>query len=607
MLSSRSAHVCFIPDENQVADELVRLTRRFADFMRPPSRELPMSALKRSTFCAAMALSLFMVDASAQQFSWESAADNGTIAPGGDPAATFRSYNQPAINNAGVVVFRARSSAGGGAQIDGIYQRDLSGPNPVVKLLARDDVVPDPNNTSYVGLPASFTEFPSTPRIDQGTGLVATRGQHRAVWTYLLGETETRIGTAGIYAFPQGVPVTGASLLGSVVETDQVTLSFPWYTVPGAILGTRFDQFPGSPTVTNGRFIAFKGNYTDPVDGLGRTGVYFRDVLASTPTSYTGLIADSNMLVPNQPKGGSVKFGSTAPPSAVNGFVYFTGLDIEDAPTLGGIYRAQIPSSPSPLSPLTLPLSVMVGIGDQVPGEPPGMVFNGLGEGLSVSGDGNLVSFWAQWGTDTFEKTLLCPTDGNADIIAYCNEIHPAGLVVNIPVNQGIFVHDATTGMTIPVARTLHDGVEDLLFWGFSGRPPGVGGTEDTDIEPARWRSSAFAALSFGVDEPAQLVFKAQRDGLDGLYLREGTVFQLPLKTVAEVGTTLGTSVDPLAPAGSLISAVGVERDGFRNGRLAITASMLFVDPIDPNITESWGGIYVSPVVIDLIFRDGFD
>lgn len=82
---------------------------------------------------------------------------------------------------------------------------------------------------------------------------------------------------------------------------------------------------------------------------------------------------------------------------------------------------------------------------------------------------------------------------------------------------------------------------------------------------------------------------------------------ELPLRTVAEVGTTPGTDLDPLAPAGSLVSSVGVEREGFRNGRLAITATMLYVDPIDPTITESWGGIYMSTGVIDLIFRDGFD
>ncbi|MBK8286996.1 MAG: hypothetical protein IPK97_20210 [Ahniella sp.] len=82
----------------------------------------------------------------------------------------------------------------------------------------------------------------------------------------------------------------------------------------------------------NNRYIVYKGNYTDPVDGLGRTGIYFRDVVASGPTPYTGLIANSNMLIPNQPSGGTTKFGSTAPPSGANGFVFFTGLDIEEAP-----------------------------------------------------------------------------------------------------------------------------------------------------------------------------------------------------------------------------------------------------------------------------------
>ena len=184
-----------------------------------------MTFATRSTCRAVLVAAFFTANVSAQQLSWETTANNGTIAPGGDPAATFRSYNQPALNNAGVIVFRARSSTGSGAQIDGIYQRDLNGPNPVVKLLARDDVVPDPNNTFYMGTPASFTEFPSTPRIDQDSGLVATRGQHQPVWTYMLGETETRIGTAGIYAFPLGTPVTGASLLGSALEADQVIVT----------------------------------------------------------------------------------------------------------------------------------------------------------------------------------------------------------------------------------------------------------------------------------------------------------------------------------------------------------------------------------------------
>lgn len=103
------------------------------------------------------------------------------------------------------------------------------------------------------------------------------------------------------------------------------------------------------------------------------------------------------------------------------------------------------------------------------------------------------------------------------------------------------------------------------------------------------------------------MVFKAERNGTNGLYLREGMVDGLPLMTVAEVGTTIGTSIDPLAPAGSLVSAVGVERDGFRNGRLAVTLSMLYVDPVDPEITLGWAGIYYSQVLEAGLFRNGFE
>lgn len=538
----------------------------------------------------------------AQPVMWGTVASNGDVAPGGDPTATFRSYSQPAINDAQQVVFRARSRPeSGGAQVDGVYSRDFSVPGSIVKLLARDDTVPAPNNTDYQGVPAAFTEFPSIPRIDPTSSLTATRGSHRPVWTYLLGATETRVGTAGIYAFPSDTAVTGASLLGSAVEPDQVTLSFPQYSVPGATPGTRFDQFPGSPAEFDGKGIAFKGNYTDPADGLSRTGVYYRDVL-SDPPRYTGLIADSNMLIPNQPAGGTVLFGSTAPPSAANGWIYFVGLDIEEAPTLGGIYRAHV-SINSPIL-QTPQLHVLVGIGDQVPGEPPGIGFRTFGEGLSVASDGSQVAFWASWGTETFQKTLVCPTDGNADLIAYCNEQYPEGLVVDIPVNQGIFIYDTASAQAVRLARTGEDGLEDLLFWVFSGMPPGVGGG-DEGAEPPRWRSSAFAALSAPAGQLAQVAFKAQRNGTQGIYAREA--FQPALVTIAEVGITEGTAIDPSAPAGSLVSAVGVERDGFRNGVLAITASMTYVDPADPEVSVGWAGIYAGPVSLDIIFKSGFE
>lgn len=527
---------------------------------------------------------------------WGTAVNNADTIPG-NPGSNFNSYNQPSINANGLIVFRARSSGQGGAEpISGIFLRNTNGPNPIVPFLKRGDAVPQPNNTLYNGVPAAFSEFPSTPRIDHVFDLVATRGQSQPVWTYLLGTTETRVGTSGIYANPGGTPTTAASLLGAAVDADQVTISFPQYSVPDTLPATRFDQFPGSPAITGNRYIVWKGNYTDPATQLSKTGVFFRD-LALNPPSATLAIATSGMRIPNQPAGGTAVFGSTAPPSAANGFAFFTGFDVEEAPTLGGIYRAPLSDKP--------PLQTLVGVGDPVPGEA-GATFTSFGEGLSVSSDARYVSFWGAWGTQTFAKTLLCPTDGNAALIAFCNATYPNGLVVQIPVNQGIFVHDANIGATYRIARTLEDGVNDFLFWVYSGLPPGTGGGDESQ-EPPRWRASAFSALSAGGGRPVQTVYKAQKANSQGLYLREVGSSVFPVVTLAETGITPGQSIDPLAPANSIVTAVGVERDGFRGDRLAISVGMLFTDPVDPDVTVGWGGIYHTRVSIDAIFADGME
>ncbi len=544
----------------------------------------------------------------AQTVSWQHVANNADNAPGGGPGYVFRSYNQPAINDAGLVVFRARSSSGG-QQIDGVYRVDPVG-GVISKVLARYDTVPDPNNTFYNGVLADFTEFPSIPRIDANSALLATRGQSQPVWTYLLDGSETRIGTSGIYASDGAPAWTATSLLGAVVDADQVTPSFPWFSVPDAVIGTRFDQFPGAPTTFGGRYVAFKGNYTDPFDGLGKTGVYYRDIVTTSPVPYTALIASSNTRIPNQAAGSDVKFGATAPPSAAASSIYFTGWDNEDAPTMGGIYLAH-PHASSSMSMLLaatpLPLTTIVGIGDQVPGQAPGETFTNFGEVLSLSSDGSQVAFWATWGTQTIPKILDCPTDGRPELVAYCNEQFPSGYAVDVPLHQGIFVYDGTTSTVYPIATTGEAGMQDFLFWHFSGRVPGSG-SEDDSLEPARWRSSAFLALSTPAGKPIETAFQAVRSGVQGLYIRERLINPLPPATVAEVGVTPGTDIDPAAPVDSLVSSVGIERDGFRNGRMAITASMLYVDPLDPQISESWAGIYAGDVQsADLIFRDGFE
>ncbi|MGC1817728.1 MAG: hypothetical protein WA900_08740 [Casimicrobiaceae bacterium] len=531
-----------------------------------------------------LALAGAFATAQAQPFNWKTVVNNGYTMP--NSTALFNSYNQPSVNARGLVVFRARSK-GSQQPVRGIYERDMRSYGPLVEVTSVGATVPQPNNTYYGNYGnselAQFNEFPAFPRIDSGSSTIATRGQSQPVWTYLLADgSETRVGTAGIYTNPGGELTTGASLLGAV-RGPGGGLVFSQYQVPvpGAALGTRFDQFPGSAAVTGGATVAFKGNYTDTVTGIGMTGVYYRDVVANGGASHTYLIANSATRIPNQPAGGSVNFGSTAPPSAEGGYLYFAGFDDEDAPTLGGIYRARLAQPPV--------LQTLVGIGAQVPGEAAGTPFNRFGESLSVSSDGRYVVFWGAWGTEVTAKILACPTDGNADLIGFCKAAYPTGHMEAVPVHQGIFAYDTRKGSLAMVAKTGTDGVQDFLYWVFSGQPPGTGGGDEGEGEPPRWRASAFAAVSAKGGTAYRVAFKAARSGVDGIYLHKSPGV-VPLATVVEIGSS-GTVIDPLAPAGSLVSALGIERDGFRDRNLAVTASML-----EPATSTGWAGIYLTTV-----------
>ncbi len=494
---------------------------------------------------------------------WSTVVNNGDAAPTSVPQQdtdTFFSYNQPAVNDAGLVVWRGRAKptsggggGGGGAPTRGVYTRDMATPGAPINVVVDNQgmLVPPPNTEG-----ATFTEFPSTPRIDSGSPMVATRGQSQPVYSLPDG---TKLGTSGIYTNPGGTLTTGASQLGAVPGLEK-------FQVPGATPGTRFDQFPGSPAATGGDTIVFKGNYTD---GVGQTGVFYRDVLANGGNAPVEAIATSGMAIPN---GGGAVFGSTAPPSASGGRVAFTGLDVEAAPTTGGIYVAPIAPTPT--------LTPIATIGAAVPGVA-GETFTLFGEGLSFTG--NQLGFWGAWGAATTSFNLGCPTDGNADLIAYCVAQFPNGADVEVPVNQGIFVADVTTGAIDLIARTGEDGFTDFLYWTYSGMPPGVG-PDETDGEPPRWRSSAFVAV-----DDNDVAFKGQKGSVDGLY---GQIASLGGGLTTLLDTTMpGTLVDAEAPANSLISAIGIERDGFRNNHLAISAAML-----DAQTSESWAGVYLTDV-----------
>ena len=510
---------------------------------------------------------------------------NNSDTPPNDPTKNFFSYNQPSINAHGRVVFRARAKAptgmgGGGEPLSGVWYRDLCGvSSPGIKTLAdRVTLVPQPNNNNV-----TFTEFPSTPRIDINSNLTATRGNHQPVETIPLGGDETtKAGTTGLYFF-DGLLSTGMSNLGN----------FPQYSifqVPGVEAGTKFSVFPGSPSPSDGKYLVSKGNFvlaSAPDDE--ETCVFFRDISnASNPAT---MVASSLGLIPGE----SVTFGSTAPPSAANGKVVFTGLDNEDAPTLGGIYLAPLTSNPT--------LTPLVEIGDLVPNSQgvalgDGSSFNAFGEGLAF--DGRYLAFWAAWGSEKREIILECPADGNADIKQYCMENSPNGdglWPMEVPVNQGIFLMDTQTNSLKLVARTGNgQEFQDFLYWVFSGRPPGVGGgDEGDDAEPPRWRASAFMT----VDGARGVLFKGSRtpgEGVpkSGIYksgLSNGNVGNT--QKVVEVGDSHG-SIDAGAPLDSTVTAVGLEREALRNGWLTLT--FVFEGPPveGEEEAEGWSGIYAT-------------
>jgi hypothetical protein len=511
-------------------------------------------------------------------FTWATVANSGTVIPGGDGLIQFNSFNQPSVNGSGLVALRARSKGGDGKPLRGIYSRQMGGnASPLTVVLDTLTTVPGPNNIEYDDQLGTLTEFPAFPRIGRANNTIATRGQSKPVWEYQIGTDPTtgepittRTGTSGIYAMRLGERVGAMAQLGAVPGFDH-------YAVPGAPAGTKFDQFPGSPAVANMNAVVFKGNYTD---GVSKTGIFFRSFNPSGMSAKTQVIASSNTVIPGQPANGP-RFGSTAPPSAADTDAVFLGLDNEEAPTLGGIYRAPLATNP--------PLQTLVSIGGQVPGEQSGVTFNRLGEGLSY--DGRFVAFWGAWGSETRSVILKCPEDGQKDVIEFCNLNYPNGHAVAIPVNQGFFVHDAQTRKTYPAVKTGGEYL-DFQYWVFSGRPPGVGhsDSDSEDFEEPRWRSAAFAA-THGQGGKAQVAFKGRKQTtpiVDGIYLTQVPSSPSIIRTVVEAGMD-GAMLDPMA-AGVPLIAVGIERDGLRNGWLAIAASMA-------NDETGWAGVYVTRTI----------
>jgi hypothetical protein len=480
--------------------------------------------------------------------------------------------------------------------------------NPVVKVLDRATFVPHPNNLS-----TKFVETPSFPRIDMWSNTIATRGNHQPVWAYTTDAGETRVGTTGIYTNPfvdsttgASKLITGASKLGAV-PVSVGGFDFGVFAVPGVSPATMFDVFPGSPAVTGGGTIVFKGNYTVyPEDGTGepqgKTGVFYRTLVDENINGGPEGGTNPVVLIANNtdtPIPGSTElFGSLSPPTAADGRVVFAGFDNEQEPTMGGVYLAPLAETPV--------LTPLVEIGSRVPGESSRSLFAYMGEGAAF--DGRYVGFWGAWGPETRTVRLYCPTEGNKDRIAYCNqELTCDGSTVGdehtvasdgfghyqdveVPVRQGVFVRDTVTGKIWQVARTGSK-FDDFLFWAYSGRTPCVGssghgeeGGED-DGEFARWRSSAFVAVS-----GLLAAFKATgRDGV-GIYLFDQE--NQEIVTVADTRMT-GQALDPEARPKSIVTELGLEREGLRGRWLVISAKMGIAGGTEE---DGMAGIYLTTI-----------
>ena len=73
----------------------------------------------------------------------------------------------------------------------------------------------------------------------------------------------------------------------------------------------------------------------------------------------------------------------------------------------------------------------------------------------------------------------------------------------------------------------------------------------------------------------------------------------------------LGALVDPEAPVGAVVSALGVERDGFRGNWLAVNVSMLVASDVataaggeESEEDTGWAGIYVARFLDDDLVAD---
>lgn len=328
------------------------------------------------------ALANFAAPASAADFTdFHTVVNNSTLIPGSS-TDTFNSFNAPSISATGVISFRARGGTGsgstGGSPVEGIYTRDIATSNQPIQLVAdKSTLVPDATKPNV-----SFNAFSAFPRINGAASIF------RAQSPPIVSEGE---GNKGVYANFSGPLITVAN------NAD---------AVPGGF-GT-FDQFPGSPSLTNTTAV-FKGNSTTS-GGSEFTGIYARNL--TSPGNPITLVTDTAHNIP----GTSTLFGSTAPPTAAGNKVVFRGVDNEASPTVGGLMIANLNAPNVPGSVQTL-----VSLSDPIPHG--SGTFSTIGEELAF--DGTTVVFHATGSNDQQGIYTVNAITGNLSRVADLNTTIP--------------------------------------------------------------------------------------------------------------------------------------------------------------------------------------
>ena len=580
---------------------------------------------------------------------WARVANRNDVIPGTEQPFTF--FSEPSVNRLGAVVFRGTNGQTDSHHpfapvnpLAGVYLRLMgSAEQPIQMLFQRGTEVPTPNNVESPPLSghlAGFREFPGFPRIDADALMATARGSSGAVWRFYLPDgEEIREGTSGVFATSNGARYTACNMLGDAFDPDTLDMTFPQFGVPNEHEGTAFTGFPGTSTLGGSRYVAFKGTWSG-YDHMGlhhddMTGLFIRD-LAGQEEVLRQVIATDMDLPHSSLALNHARVEYIGAPSACDNNLVFYAADDEDdddhhldtkgdgdEPRNGGIYRTTFTtpsgiasgssSDPSGLIPVVL-------LGDEVPGLDHHEEFEELSEAVSINA--RWIAFWGAWNHDHHRTRWECPSEEeDPELSKYCQHqediaLHHDGFEVDVREHQGIFVYDIQTGTTVLVAQTgHHDGdIESFVTWEFSGTVPNddhhLGGGHDgrdeiptDESEPAAWRMKTYASIetatSFGSDESHfRIAFKAfvrnrydktftPPQPVESIFIAEGPGGAAP---VAVISTgELGTTLDPDAPAGSTIRALGMEREALRDGWFVISAKMY-----DHETEQSWAGVYSS-------------